>query len=82
MFSYKYVTLNRRGYKITLLKKDYETLKSNGYYISLSIKNNKPSTVQLTKNNQYCGTLKSFYGASGFKDSNVCNFKLSNLIHN
>ena len=80
MFSYKYTTIKRRGHKITLLRKDYNDLRSEGYLIQLVTKNDKPSCVQLTKNNKYCGTLKNFYDAVGFKDSNVCNFKLSNLI--
>lgn len=82
MFSYYYKKINRRGCEITLYKKDLDLLTKKGYYISLVKKNNKPCTVQLLdKNNAYAGTLKSFYGATGFKDGNVCNFKKSNLIY-
>lgn len=82
MFSYYYKKINRRGCEITMYKKDYDELTKRGYYITLVKKNNKPCTVQLTtKDNEYCGTLKSFYGATGFKDGNVCNFRKSNLIY-
>ena len=80
MFSYKYTTIKRRGHKITMLKEDYNYLTDQGYYIILTKSNGKPSSVQLMKDKQYCGTLKSYYEATDFKDSNVCNFKMSNLI--
>ena len=81
----KYTTLNRRGYKVIVPTDVYNELYNEGYNIGLVLGKSKISSepyksVQLFKNAQYCGTLKSAMGVSGFKNGNPCDFRAKNLI--
>lgn len=77
----KYTTINRRGFDITLPKAVHDSILAEGYNIQLVLNTKKnPSCVQLVENNRYICTLKSYMGVDGFKDSNPCNFRKSNLI--
>ena len=81
MATYKYTKLNRRGYEVVLPTAVYNEIKENGYNVSLVLnKYKEASTVQITKNNKYCGTLKEAMGVKAFKDGNPCNFRVSNII--
>ena len=81
MASIKYTKLNRRGYEVVLPTAVYNEIKENGYNVSLVLNTRKEaSTVQITKNNKYCGTLKEAMGVNGFKNGNPCDFRQSNLI--
>lgn len=81
MATYKYTKLNRRGFEVVLPTSVYNEVKSQGCNIKLILNTKKkPSSVQLFKNDQYCGTLKEAMGVKGFKDNNPCNFRVSNLI--
>lgn len=75
----KYTTITRRNTDIVLPTDVYTKIQKKGYNISLA-KNQSYSTVQLTKNNKYIGTLKSFMKVSGFKNGNTCDFHKSNVI--
>ena len=79
--SIKYTKLNRRGYEVVLPTTVYNEIKESGYKVSLVLnKKNEASTVQITKDNKYCGTLKEAMGVTGFKNGNPCDFHKSNLI--
>lgn len=79
--SIKYTKLNRRGYEVVLPTAVYNEVKNNGYNVSLVLNSRKePSTVQITKANKYCGTLKEAMGVTAFKNGNPCDFRKSNLI--
>lgn len=81
MATYKYTKLNRRGYEVVLPTSIYNEIKGKGYNISLVLNSNKQaSTVQITKDNRYYGTLKAAMGVSSFKNGNPCDFHKSNLI--
>ena len=79
------ITIERRGFQITLEKKVYEFLKSNGYSVSITTYKGEPSCVQLkyrnkeTKKTSYVATLKDWLEVKSFKDGNVCNFDPKNL---
>lgn len=75
----KYVTLTRRNTDIVLPEDVYTKIQKKGYNISL-VKTPYSGTVQLTKDNEYVGTLKSFMKVSGFKNGNPCDFHKSNII--
>lgn len=83
-FFRKYITINRRGYDIILPKTVYNTLKDQGIDISLVKSKGVPTCVQLTsytnKKQIYHGTLKAYMGAKSFKNGNVCDFHINNLI--
>ena len=75
----KYITLTRRNTDIVLPEDVYTKIQKKGYNISL-VKNGNSSTIQLTKDNKYVSTLKSFMKVSGFKNGNNCDFHKSNVI--
>jgi len=77
-WSIKYTKLNRRGCDIILPTKVYNQLKENN--ISVSITNQGSVQLFNTKNHKYMGTLKSYMGATSFKNGNPCDFHVSNLI--
>ena len=83
-FFKRYVTINRRGFDITLPKAVFKELNAKGIDISLVKSKGLPSCVQLTSYNDkkqiYHGTLKAYMGAKRFKNGNVCDFHLNNLI--
>ena len=83
-FLRRYVTINRRGFDITLPKRIYQELTSRNIDISLVKSKGRPSCVQLTsyrdKKQVYHGTLKAFMGVKGFKNGNVCDFHINNLV--
>ena len=80
----KYVTITRRGHDIIIPTETYDKLSSLKYTFSLTLYKGKPSSVQLlnTENGKqkYRGTLKDWLNVKSFKDGNVCNFKLDNII--
>ena len=85
MFDFtRYIKLVRRDTKIILPYKVYETLYSDGIDISLIKNKGKPSCVQLTSYEDgkqvYRGTLKTYMGVKGFKNGNVCDFRMKNII--
>ena len=81
MASIKYTKLNRRGYEVVLPTAVYNEIKQNGYNVSLVLNTRKEaSTVQITKNNKYCGTLKEAMGVNGFKNGALDDVKSINLI--
>lgn len=75
----KYITLTRRNTDIVLPEDVYTKLEKKGYKVSL-VKHGNSSTVQLTKDNKYISTLKSFMKVVGFKNGNPCDFHKSNII--
>ena len=83
-FFKRHITINRRGFDITLPKSVYNELTDRNIDISLVKSKGKPSCVQLTsyKNRKqvYHGTLKAYMGVKRFKNGNVCDFHTRNLI--
>ena len=75
----KYTTITRRNTDIVLPVDIYAKIQKKGYNISL-VKTPYSNTVQLTKDNKYVGTLKSFMKVSGFRNGNSCDFHKSNVI--
>ena len=75
----KYTTLTRRNTEIVLPVDVYTKIQKKGYNVSL-VKTGNSATVQLTKDNKYISTLKSFMKVSGFKNGDVCDFHKTNII--
>ena len=85
----EHVVLVRKNGTVVLPTTVYNAILSEGYNIGIVCKNKDgkkvPATVQLNKTNQegksiYCGTLKDYMNIKSFKDHNVCNFHLNNII--
>lgn len=78
------VEIVRRGFTITLPKKNYEFFTEHGYTFSLTLYKGKPSCVQLKaregQKTVYRGTLKDWLEVKSFKDGNVCNFASDNIV--
>lgn len=78
------VEIVRRGFTITLPKKNYEFFVKQGYTFSLTLYKGKPSCVQLKiredQKTIYRGTLKDWLEVKSFKDGNVCNFASDNIV--
>lgn len=78
----RYIKLDRRGYKVIIPTDVNAYLKENKLQLSVikGIDKEKPSTVQLSKNNKYIGTLKTLLDVVGFKNGNPLDFRESNVI--
>jgi len=80
----KYTTITRRGYDIIIPTETYDKLLALNYTFGLTLYKGKPSSVQLSVTEdgkqKYKGTLKDWLNVKSFKDGNVCNFKLENIV--
>lgn len=80
------VIYTRRGFDIKLSKVTADDIESQGLLIALAIYKGQPSSVQVTKyvngKTEYVGTLKKFLNVKSFKNGDILDFTLDNLIFN